>query len=278
MSLARRVLKAPFNWLMDWRPFRRRAAFELRHRYFGDLSLSIPLTHGFACPLHDLDALYSFSEIFAVDEYGSFLNRMPLPHRWLDLGCHAGYFSLYLAWQHSVRGAGVDFRALLVDADERSGGRAGKTLRDNNLEDRLVFFHGAIAREPGELRFVQRDGMGSSLDCAGSEARDVRVVRVVEPQAIASLLPPPYDLIKIDIEGAENDFLAAYKEIYTCARYLIVEWHSWDREGRNEQIVQDLLERAGFRRMAILKPKLVFELDGNPLSIGLHLYSNSALV
>jgi FkbM family methyltransferase len=277
MSAARRFLKAPFNLLMAWRPFRSRAAFDLTHRYFDDLNLSIPLSHGFACPVLELDALYSFSEIFATNEYGSFLDLMPLPRRWLDLGCHAGYFSLYLAWQHAVRGGG-EFRALLVDADARSGIRTGRTLRVNKLEDRLLFRHGAIARDPGELRFVQRGGMGSSLAGAGAGAGagELRVVRVIEAGEIASLLPPPYDLIKIDIEGAEMDFLAAYQEIYTQAKHVIVEWHSWDLEGRNEGLVRAGMERAGFRLTAVLKPKMTIELDGKPLTLGLHLYGNSS--
>jgi hypothetical protein len=90
----------------------------MKYRWFRDLEISIPLSNGFDYPISTIDSVHSFSEIFVNNEYGSSLEKVPLPKRWIDLGCHAGYFTLHLALQHAVKGDG-NWQALLVDADPR---------------------------------------------------------------------------------------------------------------------------------------------------------------
>jgi hypothetical protein len=124
----RKFLKLPLTVALRTPFLRKRAVYHFLHEYFPDLELSIPLSHGFWCPIPGPDAIYSLSEIFLKDEYGSFLNEIPLPRRWMDLGCHAGYFTLYLAWQHAVAGSTGDWRALLIDADPRTEASTKQTL------------------------------------------------------------------------------------------------------------------------------------------------------
>ena len=62
------------------------------------------------------------------------------------------------------------------------------------------------------------------------------------------LLPPPYDLVKIDIEGAEADFLRAYPKVLSATRHLLMEWHSWHTGGGGPEQLWRSGARDGFRR------------------------------
>ena len=158
MKLARpirKLLKLPLTLPLQISFVRQRVAFELKYRWFRDLEIAIPLSNGFYCPISVIDSVHSFSEIFVNNEYGSFLQKMPLPKRWIDLGCHAGHFTLYLALQHAENGDG-NWQALLVDADPRMEEIVQSTLKLNQLQDRCVMLSGLISRERGEHDFAMR--------------------------------------------------------------------------------------------------------------------------
>lgn len=268
----RSVLKAPLNLALKCGFIRRRVAFELKQRWFAELNVSIPLTHDFACPIAELDALYSFSEIFASGEYGHLLQHVPLPLRWIDLGCHAGYFTLYLAWQHAVAGENADWHALLVDADPRAERQASKTLVANGIGNRCCFLEGAIVSDSTQNEFALRTGMGSSqrMDLAGIES--TCRVRRVSPEEILEKLAPPYDLIKIDIEGAEYDFLECYAPVLAQASSVLLEWHSFGETDSDGVRANALLEREGFSLAAVLRPKRILHVEGMRVVSGVHLY------
>src|SRR5271167_3626489 len=98
LKTLRKIIKLPLTLALRMPFIRKRAAYHFRTDYYPDLEVNIPLGDGFWCPLLTQDSVHSFGEIFVAHEYGSFLDEIPLPRRWIDLGCHAGYFSLYLAW------------------------------------------------------------------------------------------------------------------------------------------------------------------------------------
>ena len=270
----RRFLKLPLTVALRTPFFRKRAAFHLRYEYFADIELSIPLSHGLSCPIPGLGALSSFSEIFVTGHYGSFLEAVPLPRRWLDLGCHAGYFTLYLAWQHAMAGSAGDWRALLIDADPRTEALTKKTLSQNSLLPKCQYRSGLISKETGELDFALREGMGSSADTTMGLGgiQSLQRVRAIPPAEILAALPPPYDLIKIDVEGAEADFVEAYRTVYAHAAAILMEWHSPDREGSIEKVLRKLLEASDFYFVRELHPRRAFQWDGGWYSTGVQLY------
>jgi FkbM family methyltransferase len=268
----RKFLKLPLTVALRSPFFRKRAAFHLRYEYFADIELNIPLSHGFSCPIPTLDALYSFSEMFVTGEYGSFLNEIPLPRRWVDLGCHTGYFTLYLAWRHAVAGSTGDWRALLIDADPRTEAFTKKTLTQNSLLPKCEYRAGLISRETGEMDFALRGGMGSSADTSMGGIQSLQRVRAIPAAEILTAFAPPYDLIKIDIEGAEADFIEAYEAVHAHAAAILVEWHSLDRGGSKEKGLRKLLEASDFCRVRELRPRRVLQLNGGWYSTGVELY------
>src|SRR5688572_24879872 len=163
MDALRKLLKWPLRAALRLPAIRKRIAYELRRDYFDDLQVFIPLGHGIKCPIRRDEYVHSFSEIFLANEYGDFLDYIPLPRRWIDLGCHAGYFSAFLAW-HSRRNNTDDFTALLVDADPRVKADVEFLARVNKLERRFTFLPGLIQAGAGEKPFGLRPGMTSSSE------------------------------------------------------------------------------------------------------------------
>lgn len=272
----RKFLKLPLTLSLRMPFVRKRAAFHFRQDYFSDLDINIPLGQDFWCPIRTQDSIYSFSEIFVANEYGSFLDRILPPRRWIDLGAHTGYFSLYLAWQRAVRGENGDWKALLIDADPRMQALCKATLGQNNLLAGCEFRSGLISSQRGEREFALREGMGSSFDIHQQGVQGVQRVRVIDPAEILKALPPPYDLIKIDIEGAEFDFVESYGDVYKHASSLLMEWHSPDKEGTKAYELRGMLEAAGFRLDGELRPTRVLQLDSGWFSSGVQIYRRDA--
>jgi FkbM family methyltransferase len=267
----RKFLKSPLISLLGIPAIRRRVIFEIKYRWYKDLDLMIPLSKGFVCPIPEHDALYSFAEIFASNEYGSFLQHTGLPKRWIDLGCHAGYFTLYLAWQRAQSGEN-DWTALLIDADARVKEQTEKTIELNQIRKNCELIWGLISSQEGVHNFGLRDGMGSSTDLSIAGIRKVSSVRTLSPSEILKSFPPPYDLIKVDIEGGEYDFVESYEEVYRQASSLLFEWHSSDREGSGEQRLRQAIEARGFRFIETIQPRREYFFDGGWYSSGVQVY------
>lgn len=272
MAALRKLLKWPLHALLRRGGIRRRVSYELRRQYYHDLQVVIPLTHGLCCPIHKQDHIHSFSEIFVTNEYGDFQRDIPLPRRWIDLGCHAGYFSMYLAW-HCKRAGINDFEALLIDADPRVEESIEHLVRMNKLEANFKFQPGLIQAGAGTREFGLREVMASSSDLSG--ACEKASVRILDSQKILETFAPPYDLIKVDIEGAETAFITAYEAVLAQAKNLILEWHSNSEEGAEESEMTDLLAKRSFELVRVLQEKRTTLIGGQRRSAGCHLYKRA---
>ena len=264
-------MKSPVISVLGIPAIRRRVIFEIKHRWYKDLDIVIPLSRGFVCPIPEQDALYSFAEIFAENEYGSFLQHTGLPKRWIDMGCHAGYFTLYLAWTRA-RSGDCDWSALLIDADSRMKEQTEKTIERNQIRKNCELIWGLISSREGMNDFGLRVGMGSSTNLSVAGICNVTSVRTISPSEILNAFPPPYDLIKVDIEGCEYDFVESYEEVYRWASALLVEWHSSDREGSGEIRLREGIEARGFRFVETIQPRREYFFDDRWYSSGVQLY------
>lgn len=205
---------------------RRRLAFHLKQHHFADLQMRIPIGQGLVCPVGAEENLMSFGEIFGEREYEALLREIPPPRRWLDVGAHAGYFSLMLAAR--LLQEGVDgWEALLVEPDPRLRRTIEAGLAQPGLRNRARFLPAAVgAGGVGELPFALRSGMVSSLDAGAAQVAQTVAVPIASEAEIAARLAPPYDLLKLDVEGAEYDFVRDYGALCRGARALVVEWHA----------------------------------------------------
>ena len=243
-----RVLRTPLSLLLGWQPFRRRVLFALKQKYYPELELAVPLGYGLSCPMESAEAWNSFTEIFVNDEYGPALRQIRPPRRWLDLGCHAGYFSLNVAWLRARLGLDDDYHGLMIDGDSRVKPAVRKLIESNRLQNRLIFQFGVVAMGASHKDFVERPFMSSGTPEASASENGgaVRRVPTVTADQIQKLLPPPYELVKVDIEGGEYDFLMAYRAVLDQTRHLLLEWHSWHAGGGGAEQLKQLLWDRGF--------------------------------
>jgi FkbM family methyltransferase len=245
-GLSQRLLRP----LLAWGPLRRRLAIAIRVFYFGDLDLSLPLSHGLGCPLALQEDDFSFAEIFFNGVYNEVLESIPLPARWLDLGCHAGYFSLWLEWHRRRLGQSPDSStALLVDADARRLPGLARLLALNGFGTRWNYAHGAICAGSGEHVFYQRSVMASSAAPYAPEPGRPVSVPVLTATQLLERFPPPYDLIKVDIEGAEVDFLTHYEPVWRESRQVLLEWHADSLGSAGVEGLRRRLRDGGFPRL-----------------------------
>ena len=219
-------------------------------------TFKINIGRGLVCPVFHPSATCSLEEIFFENEYQSAFQEISLPNKWLDLGCHYGYFSLYLAWLHA--GANPNsrpYRAFLIDADSRVGRGIANLIKLNNLDANISYMHGAISEGAGSVSFKENLVMSSSLSALDESSEGVLIkVPIADQTLIMRQLAPPYDLVKIDVEGAEYDFLLSYKDILSSTSALIIEWHSWHRGGGSQLQIQSMVESYGFRLQKVLQP------------------------
>lgn len=249
-------LSRTFLWPLRLRSVRRRVWFELQRSYFAEADLYVPLGYGCQAPILLQDYWHSFQEIFMEGEYQQAGTAFSLPVRWLDLGCHAGFFSLFLEWQRRKSQSEGRSEALLVDGDRRLRKQVERLIAANGLEARFRFVHGAVGAGSTPLRFVTRACMASGTTVVpGAKDGEKVEVPIVTPGHILNALPPPYDLIKVDIEGGEYDFLTNYEIVLSQTNTLLLEWHAWHSGGGGVAQLIDLAAALGFsHRKAHITP------------------------
>jgi FkbM family methyltransferase len=270
VKAARNLARAPLLALLEQSWLRRRLIFELKQKYYPDLHIAMPLEPGLVCPVVTAEYWHSFSEMFLERTYNAAFENMPLPTRWIDLGCHAGYFSLFVIWQRKKQSLLDECQALLVDGDERVAIAVEQIIELNKLHNQLQFHLGAIGSGPGFAKFALRDSMSSAVAKGESAPAPSAVVSVpiLSQNDLMQFLSPPYDLIKVDIEGAEYDLFRNYKEILQKSKYLLVEWHSWhDGGGGKEQIIQ-LANDLSFKLIAEPEASHAVTINGKQHSCG----------
>lgn len=276
MKLIRKACTGPLKLLLVPNFIRRRIIFEILQKYFNDLNLSVPIGEGLKCPIYSSDAWCSFEEIFFSEEYFQIFNEIPLPNRWLDIGCHVGYFSLYVHLQRLKQGLGKDFKALLIDGDSRTKPAVEKLISMNSLEGQIMFEQGVISRGEGSQEYIERDFMASSPSGVTEEDGIIKSAPTISGESIKDKIVPPYDLVKVDIEGSEYDFLSKYGSILEGAKHLILEYHSWHSGGGGVEQIYQMVKAAGFEvRKEISQREVV--ISGKKEKTGVLLLKNTCL-
>jgi FkbM family methyltransferase len=196
--------------------------------------------------LDRVDALLAVS-MFSEENPWSRIDFSPTPSTILDLGANNGFSSLY--WQMRYPPAKV----LGVEMDAFNFARCEALFRDNELTPH--FFQCAIAPRNGPVVYHRHEEMGRHR-LADLTRNDTQFTWKDEPievpgltfagfldqQGIASV-----DLLKVDIEGAEEFLLRSVSEWAPRVRHMLIEIH------HNVDPVQArrALEEAGFQVGAI---------------------------
>lgn len=243
----------------------------LKQYYFHRLDITIPLSNHLQCPIDRFESYCCYNEIFISEEYKEILEMIETPRKWLDIGCHQGFFSLYVEQSRRLESKSGS-SALLVDADTRVIRGVEKLISINSLDESFYFQHGLIQGGQETGVFFEDDFMSSSLIPSDRSWKVKKEVPVLNQSKIMQLLEPPYDLIKLDIEGGEYDFLSCYKELCRQAKYIVMEWHSWHCGGGGLPQLKELLSKVSFE---VIYESKVQQSVGNDGQIGLLLAINS---
>jgi FkbM family methyltransferase len=224
----------------------------LKQHYFRDLNLRIPIGRGIFCPIHSRGNFDSFSEIFCRHEYAGLWEHLAPPQRWLDLGAHAGYFTLYVAAQHSAADSRSAWRAALVEPDPRMRDVIADGVESNGLAAQTRMLWGMLGSSDRRPRFALRESMlSSAVDPWGGKLIDVALI---DEAALMAAFPPPYDLVKVDIEGSEYDFVRGYPRICAGAKAMVIEWHAPTADDPLYQEMIRTLQSYGLTHRITLRP------------------------
>ncbi len=158
--------------------------------------------------------------IFLENEYDcrSFLKETP--RRIVDLGANIGMGALYL----STLFPQAEF--ICVEPDPRNAPLLRKNLEKNGIKARVV--EAAIASEPGQLRLrFGTDPTCSALESSSMHALDDAVPVVVQtvPRVMEEAGWSEIDLVKIDVEGTEDELLARQNSWLDRTKVMMLEIH-----------------------------------------------------
>jgi FkbM family methyltransferase len=193
--------------------------------------------------------------MFKLEEYASALEDHPVA-TFIDLGCNAGWFALWL----TARSRDPRSKGLLVDAHPRMVAEATWHMKRNGL-DNCAVVHGAVGVDPAESSItfhIHPSSVASSLlpyQPGTQHPSKGRITDVTVPTISVGTEwnrwfgDVQVDLLKVDIEGKELDFIVYEgRFIQQQVSRLILEWHKWSTSLAD---LDDQLTSIGFRRFGV---------------------------
>jgi FkbM family methyltransferase len=187
-------------------------------------------------------------EIFGTDVYSRAIEEVR-PGCFISLGANVGYFPLLVS---EIVGSKA-IRGVLVEPNPELHSRIEYHLGVNGLHAIHVIkgIVGDSSRGEADF-FINPSHIASAVTPrfnpnvpVGGEVRKIRVpvVNLMEEWRMRHG-SCRIDLLKIDIEGAEVDFLESHPEVLSLADAVLIEWHKW---ATTLAEIQAILGQAGLR-------------------------------
>ncbi|MGH9141771.1 MAG: FkbM family methyltransferase [Vicinamibacterales bacterium] len=167
----------------------------------------------------------------------AFTTPSPSP-RILDCGANMGLASLFF------RRVYPQARITAFEADPALFAMLETNLRANGAAD-VECRHAALWTSTGTLTF-HCEGSDSGMIGGLPGAVDGRATTVPSLRLRDVLAGEPIDLLKLDIEGAEDAVLADCETLLHQVKAIVMDLHEFDPSVRQAPRVLDLLARAGF--------------------------------
>jgi FkbM family methyltransferase len=202
-----------------------------------------------------LDSITLAEEIFSERVYARSVS--PDIRTFVDLGCNVGHFVAFLA---DVTG-GRDLRGLAVDADPDMISETEWVLETNHLSAVIPVcgLVGAPGVSDGERDFyihpckvkssayaVDEPGQPNKGDWHPVRVRTIDLETTWRERVGDDVR---CDLLKIDIEGSESDFIAEGNQFLARVRSIVVEIHKWVIAPAE---IESRLRALGFAKVATL--------------------------
>lgn len=150
-----------------------------------------------------------------------------------DLGCNVGYFTCWLG--HLAQGRKI--KGLMIDANPEAAADAQWHAHANGWQE--VFAANGVVGAPPDQKTTDFYVYESNI-CSTTSVDDIKSMGLkgkwmkisVPCLKLSSVWRARFgdlrcDLLKIDIEGAELDFLRAEKDFLKQVDSILIEWHKW---------------------------------------------------
>lgn len=165
--------------------------------------------------------------------------------RILDGGANVGLASLW--WKRRFPAA----RITAFEADPELAACCRRNLERNLTKMGAAdvdLVEAALWTENGTVSFQSEGSDSGAVDAvAGADLEGTRrEVRAVRLRDVLSAEPGPVDLLKLDVEGAEEPLLEDCRDALGGVRALALEIHDFDPRHRRTPRVLDLLTAAGY--------------------------------
>jgi FkbM family methyltransferase len=187
-----------------------------------------------------------FNEVFTEGDYDIALidafaaSKPPALLTVLDLGANVGFFALrVLNMRHTIS---PQSRLQMICIEGCEGTFNELQNRVGRFEE-IKLVHGLVGEKEGEARIVESPyhAMANVGPVGSKKGQLTRYVNLDE----LTRDWPVIDVLKCDIEGAEERFIERYPELLRKTSRVIVELHSF---GSDVQHCVDLLESYGLKR------------------------------
>lgn len=192
--------------------------------------------------------LQSLREVLVDQVYACELPFAPVT--FLDLGANIGLASLsFSRWVKPRQGqSNSEVFVVAVEPVSDNAAVAERNFRDNALNGHVV--RAAVAQKPGEAWFAARheSNLGSLTPTADAGVGCLRVPLAGIRELLNRCPDGRADVVKMDIEGGEQDLLGCDLDWLKRVRALLVEWHE---ERADPQPLIRNLESAGFTHQRI---------------------------
>jgi FkbM family methyltransferase len=188
---------------------------------------------------------------FIAEEYepavwGRVMREVRAGDHVVEVGASIGLYALAFAGR-----VGPEGHVTAFEPDPESASALEANVGVNGWRDRVTVIRAAVGQRGGQVRFAAARGLESRIEMR-PEVRDgvITVPLVGLGQALAGRR---IDLIKIDVEGFEQQVLQGARTILTEAhqrpRAILVEVHpfAWAEAGTTSASFLGLLDELGFR-------------------------------
>ena len=223
---ARRVSPVVFEWLMNVR-----------------LLLKTRQGPALLARLRDVNGP---AEVFGLDEYETpWLDWSRISYV-MDAGAHVGGFTLWAAGRSQCR-------IIALEPNPSTRELLEANVRSQRLDDRVQVQPWALAASRGERHLRAAPDSAATALVEDSTRGDLDVEAVTLADAISSSGFPRFDLLKMDIEGAEHEVFGALgADTLGLVDFWIVECHP--APGASQETIVNVLTTAGFEVTTVAKP------------------------
>ena len=212
---------------------------------------------------------YVFNELFVQNEYQ--LNVSTDSPVILDCGSNIGLTSIYfqLLWPSA--------KITAFEPDQQAFECLKENVEVNKLNN-ITIHNIALAGKEGELKFYSEQNVSGSLTSSLSQSSG-SVEVVVKADKLSNYIDSKIDILKIDIEGAEDEVMEELRQTGKLANIeqIMMEYHH-HMDGNTDKLstMLGLLEQQGFGYQiegAMIRPPEL----GSPQNLIIYAYNKSLI-